>query len=188
MIELRLPNIKGSDKEQLVQIRSYLYQLTEQLQWALNNTSASVPSNVTPPITPRTTISSSNYTRSSGETWTNLGLSADVTESESNVGRASESGCYYRVCAGEKHIYVAFNCAFTFSGSTIIINAEPIPEDLRPKRDVYAICVTDEGGVARILVTKEGNILVDWVQTISSAEATVSSTVKWIDGYIDYWT
>ena len=37
MVELRLPNIKGNDKEQLVQIRSYLYQLTEQLQFALNN-------------------------------------------------------------------------------------------------------------------------------------------------------
>lgn len=41
MIELRLPNIKGNDKEQLVQIRSYLYQLAEQLQFALNNISPS---------------------------------------------------------------------------------------------------------------------------------------------------
>lgn len=40
-IELRLPNIKGNDREQLAQIRSYLYQLTEQLQWALNNGSTS---------------------------------------------------------------------------------------------------------------------------------------------------
>jgi hypothetical protein len=36
-IELRLPQIQGSDREQLQQIRSYLYQLTEQLQWALSN-------------------------------------------------------------------------------------------------------------------------------------------------------
>ena len=36
-IELRLPNIGGSDKEQLTQIRSYLYQLVPQLQWALEN-------------------------------------------------------------------------------------------------------------------------------------------------------
>ena len=39
-IELRLPNISGNDKEQLVQIRSYLYQIIPQLQWALNNVSA----------------------------------------------------------------------------------------------------------------------------------------------------
>ena len=36
-IDLRLPNIHGSDREQLVQMRSYLYQLVGELQWALNN-------------------------------------------------------------------------------------------------------------------------------------------------------
>lgn len=36
-VELRLPNIKGETPEaQLAQIKSYLYQLTEQLNWALN--------------------------------------------------------------------------------------------------------------------------------------------------------
>ena len=37
-LELRLPKITGTtDREQLTQVKSYLYQLTEQLQWALNN-------------------------------------------------------------------------------------------------------------------------------------------------------
>ena len=36
--DLRMPNITGvSEREQLVQIRSYLYQLIPQLQWALSN-------------------------------------------------------------------------------------------------------------------------------------------------------
>ena len=36
-VELRLPNIKGETPEaQLSQIKSYLYQLTEQLNWAMN--------------------------------------------------------------------------------------------------------------------------------------------------------
>lgn len=43
-IELRLPKIQGNDREQLAQIRSYLYQLTEQLQWALNNVSTATSS------------------------------------------------------------------------------------------------------------------------------------------------
>lgn len=46
MVELRLPNINGTDREQLVQIRSYLYQLTEQLQWALNNISTPQTTNI----------------------------------------------------------------------------------------------------------------------------------------------
>ena len=37
-IELRLPNITGAtEKEQLLQVKSYLYQLSEQLQWAFDN-------------------------------------------------------------------------------------------------------------------------------------------------------
>lgn len=39
-VELRLPNITGAtEREQLLQLKSYLYQLTEQLQWAFNNIS-----------------------------------------------------------------------------------------------------------------------------------------------------
>lgn len=35
--ELRIPNINGAtDKEQIAQIKSYLYQLVEQLQFILN--------------------------------------------------------------------------------------------------------------------------------------------------------
>lgn len=38
MIDIRLPNITGStEREQLVQMKSYLHQLAEQLQWALQN-------------------------------------------------------------------------------------------------------------------------------------------------------
>ena len=40
-IELRLPQINGkTEREQLAQIKSYLYQMAQQLQWALNNTGA----------------------------------------------------------------------------------------------------------------------------------------------------
>ena len=36
-IELRLPNITATDERgQLTQMKSYLYQFAEQLQWALN--------------------------------------------------------------------------------------------------------------------------------------------------------
>ena len=37
-VEIRLPNITGkTEKEQLLQLKSYLYQLSEQLQWAFDN-------------------------------------------------------------------------------------------------------------------------------------------------------
>lgn len=122
-----------------------------------------------------------------GEKWVSLGLSSNVAESESSCGRYANTGCHYRASVGN-HIYVAFNCAFTFSGSAIQVNATPIPEEYRPDRNVYALCAADGHAVARILVNSSGNILVDWIQVISSAEQTASSTVKWIDGYIDFWT
>ena len=43
-LDLRLPNITAStEKEQLVQIKSYLYQLAQQLQWAMNTMDVSSP-------------------------------------------------------------------------------------------------------------------------------------------------
>lgn len=41
-MDFRLPNINGNtDREQIAQIKSYLYQLVLQLQWALNGVSSS---------------------------------------------------------------------------------------------------------------------------------------------------
>jgi hypothetical protein len=122
-----------------------------------------------------------------GEEWISLGLSENVTEPTSFFGRWGGSGCYYRVCAGEKHVYVAFNCGFTYSGSAIIVSANAIPEGVRPKRNVYAQCPVGGRSTARVIVNKNGDVVVDWVQALASSEATTSATVKWIDGYIDYW-
>lgn len=45
-IEIRLPNITGlTEREQLSQVKSYLIQLAQQLQWALNNVSSSSEQN-----------------------------------------------------------------------------------------------------------------------------------------------
>ena len=45
-VEIRLPNITGTtEKEQLLQLKSYLYQLSEQLQWAFDNITVSGTTN-----------------------------------------------------------------------------------------------------------------------------------------------
>ena len=49
-VDLRMPNITGSEREQLTQIRSYLYQLIPQLQWALNNINTPTTKQVVQPI------------------------------------------------------------------------------------------------------------------------------------------
>lgn len=56
-VELRLPNISGAtEREQLGQIRNYLYQLVEQLQWALSTVGSSDQSYYGVATTPRSTI------------------------------------------------------------------------------------------------------------------------------------
>lgn len=65
-MELRLPNISGTDREQLVQIRSYLYQLVPQLQWALNNVEASNNVQVEKP-TPKSLLPSTTLSEASAQ-------------------------------------------------------------------------------------------------------------------------
>lgn len=65
MIDIRLPNITGTtEREQLVQVKSYLHQLAEQLQWALQNVDTSNNTVVVTP-TPRSLAPSSG--NASGE-------------------------------------------------------------------------------------------------------------------------
>lgn len=122
-----------------------------------------------------------------GERWKDLGLSSYVNEATSGYGRGPvASGCHYRV-EGENHVYVAFNCAFTYAGSAIQVNATNIPIKYRPKKNAYAIVTIAGRTLARIAVNVAGIIKVDWIQSLATAETTEDITVSWIDGYIDYW-
>lgn len=51
MIDLRLPNIQGkTEAEQMAQMKSYLYQLVEQLNWALNTVESVQAGNASAPV------------------------------------------------------------------------------------------------------------------------------------------
>lgn len=57
-LDLRMPNINGAtEREQLAQIRSYLYQFVPQLQWALSTIETSPKSHVTQQVINGTTAS-----------------------------------------------------------------------------------------------------------------------------------
>lgn len=109
--------------------------------------------------------------------WVDLGLSSSVTKSTANYTRSGH-GCYYRVI-NNNHVYIAFNCAFTHSGSDITINSSMIPSEYRPKANAYAMCFTSGYGIAQVLVGTEGKVVVKHVKDASS--------ITWMDGYIDYW-
>lgn len=120
-----------------------------------------------------------------GENWVSLGLSDAVSEATLNTGRAGK-GCFYRV-VNDNHVFVAFNCAMEYAGEPITVSADQIPEQYQPSRNAYALCTTNGRGVARAFVNASGEVRIDHVQNMASAETTSSSTVNWIDGYIDYF-
>ena len=117
--------------------------------------------------------------------WISLGLASGMDEASLNTGRNGQ-GCFYRVVNGN-HVYVAFDCAFTYAGSAVTISANDIPEPYRPVRNVYGLNVTNGRGVARSFVNSSGAVRVDYVQNMAAAEVTNEIGVNWIDGYIDYW-
>lgn len=98
----------------------------------------------------------------------------------------SGAGCFYRVI-NENHVYVRFNCGFTFNGGSININSETIPAQYRPKNNVMTLLPVNDRGIARASVASDGYIYVNYVQNMATAATTTSFTASWIDGYMDYW-
>ena len=118
--------------------------------------------------------------------WADLGLSNSVVASGQNYGRYANGTCAYKV-VNENHIHIAFNCQFTYSGSPVQVNKATLPQKYKPPREILTMCATGGRAIARVVAKPDGNVYVDWVQNLASATETTSSTVYWIDGYIDYW-
>ena len=119
--------------------------------------------------------------------WIGLNLSNAVSKSEAryDFGR-QQTGIWYRV-VNQNHVYISFNCAFTFVGDQKQVNSDLIPSQYRPARNVIDICPVNNRAVARIITTYDGKVIIDFVQDLSTGAATGSYTVNWIDGYLDYW-
>lgn len=126
------------------------------------------------------------------EEWVSRALGTGVVASTVNSGRWGGSGVFYRVCAGGKHIYVAFNVSFTTKTSTVRADSETIPAAYRPSYDVYALCPVgfsdDSRGIATVSVSPSGRVNIYAVHKLPGAVLSSGETVSWIDGYIDFWT
>lgn len=121
-----------------------------------------------------------------GATWESLGLAEGVKESTYSYGRLKDPGCCYLVSNGN-HVYVAFNCAFTYTGSAVKINASAIPTEYRPKHWMCSLCILNDRAIASVSINTNGNIEIEWIQNLLDTVKTGSKEVTWVDGYIDYW-
>lgn len=121
-----------------------------------------------------------------GQGWQSLGLNAAVTEPENLNGHCpGGTGCHWRVENGN-HVYIAFNCGLTWTGDTVYINLDTIPEGYRPKRTICHIVTAQGKYIVRFFVSAYGNVAVEWVQSLVSTEVT-GVTLTWVAGYIDYF-
>lgn len=131
-----------------------------------------------------------------GEKWEELALGTNVVTSTVNSGRWGGTGVFYRVCAGGKHIYVAFNVSFTTSSKTVRVETQTETQKIlpkyRPQYDVYAFCpvgfADGARGIATVSVSPSGRVNIYAVHKLPGATLSTGDTVAWIDGYIDFWT
>jgi hypothetical protein len=168
MVELRLPNIKGNDREQLIQIRSYLYQLVEQLQYELNALGTPSTANIEPTVVAVKTPDSK---------WVSLGKTTEAVP-PTQLARNGD-GVFYRALG--KHLFISVSCGVAYNGEPVKVNVTPIPKEYRPKYDTKVLCPCDGNATAILSVTADGNIYV------SSASDDTPIQINSIDGYIDYW-
>lgn len=101
-------------------------------------------------------------------------------ESGYAYGHHAVSGCYYGVELGSR-VNVIFNRAILWTGSKIYLNAEALPEDVRPKVPVSKLCAAD-GGIVMATVGTDGFITIDFAWSPES-----KNEFHWIDGLVTYW-
>lgn len=121
-----------------------------------------------------------------GDAWVNLDLAEGIHESVYAYGRKEDTGCHYMVTNGN-HVIAAFNCMFSFAGTSLVINSAVIPTEHRPPRPVFSLCPVNDRSIALVSVNPDGYIRVEWVQLLTDTVLTGAAEVLWIDGYLDYW-
>ena len=177
-IQLRLPDIKGDDHEQLRRIRSYLYQLVPQLQWALEaaetraETESEAPSEIPG-------SQSARHLRMA--VLTEMGLSSEVTAPEKVFGRGG-AGCRYREREGR--VSVSFSCGA--ENLPARVSEAPLPEAYRPNATVCAVChavfAGDECGTACVCVRPDGHVVILSAKGHHGAENPVA-----VDGFVEFF-
>ena len=164
----RLPDIKGTDREQLRQLRSYLYQLVPQLQWALDAVGS---------VKKADSAQTASQSAEAIAAWTELGLSDGVASNARSVG----AGCR-RLCKNGQ-VFVSFRCTVP-AELPVRVSGAPLAEEYRPDAPVCALCPAEFSGgkgIACAAVTPDGYVEILWVKGFGGecAEATV-------DGYISF--
>lgn len=174
MIDIRLPNITGStEREQLVQVKSYLHQLAEQLQWALQNVDTNNNTSVVMP-TARSLVPSSG--NASGE----INAQATFASIKSLIIKSAEivDAYYDEINARLEGLYVAQSDFGTYVEQTNAL----IEANSKGITQTYTNVQTLQSTVGDIDTTVQ--TLGGTVQTIDSTVQTIGGTVETLGGTV----
>lgn len=166
MAKFRLPHIPDTNtKEQISWIKSFLYQLIEELQFEFDTLDKSTEKNNKKTEKSETSVILSN-----------LGLSDGLSDGE----------CNYRVTNERRHVYITFNCSFTYEGIAIVINKRQIPAAYRPSREISRIVSCNDLVIAKVMVTTDGYIRIMWARDLANTE-NVFAGITSVNDFLDYF-
>lgn len=174
MIDIRLPNITGAtEREQLIQVKSYLHQLAEQLQWALQNVDTSNNAAVVMPTARSLTPSSGN---ANGE----INAQATFASIKSLIIKSAEivDAYYDEINTRLEGLYVAKSDFGTYVEATEA-KFEATSKDITQTYTNIQSLESTVGGINTTVETLGGT-----VQTIDGTVQTLGSTVQTLDGTV----
>ena len=191
-MDIRLPNITGrTEREQMDEIRRYLYYLANMLNFLFSGTESSDTAKEKMPGIPSgleaqnlfnaikgLIINSETIYRSLVEKFETEHKDIFLESGWNSLSLADENAdgfCRYRKSGN--HVYI--ECSILYADS--LVNGDMIPDECRPKSDIYRLCPTNDG-FCRICADVDGQIRIDHLQTFSEDTDNVM-----IYGYLDYF-
>lgn len=172
-IELRLPNISGSEREQLVQMRSYLYQLVPQLQWALNAVNTTTTSDApAQKVVSSTSVAPVNAEITFDKLKPLIIKSADIVEAY-----------YEEINKRLESLYVAESDFGTFMEKTAQ-DIEATSTYVDQKYENVQVIISEEVDGLRVSFQDDISEINTTVETIETNVTTIDNHVKEVDGQV----
>ena len=184
-VDLRMPNINGSEREQLVQIRSYLYQLIPQLQWALDNVNVT---NISSEAVERIAQQIGSST-ASGTDSASIDVASTFAQLKPLIIKSADivEAYYEEINKKLEGLYIAESDFGTFAEKTTQ-DIQATSAYVEQKFNDIQVIISDEiREIDGSVKTIEGNVEVidGYVKEVEGRVEDVSDSVMIVDGRID---
>ena len=157
-VQFRLPDISGSDKEQLAKIRSYLYQIIPELEFAMNTMNTSISQVSTP--TPKSQIPTNTMSEANAQVTFNA-IKSLIIKSADIV-----NAYYDQINTRLEGVYVAESDFGTFAEKTTQQIEETSTSTTQGFENVQAI------------MTENGSRIADIDEDLQDSKAVITESIQ----------